>query len=151
MKRIEQTILLLSVGLLLLTIVFNGCVVSNPQLFSKAQPTTDTTYGYTADNPLLIKNGDMYSSMGAEKYFLQHLTTLNGERLLYVSRGSFSNPKYHSTGLENRYTHQAIGGGGPILDEYTFLVENRGDTIKLYVNVYKSGTISVPVGLKYNP
>jgi hypothetical protein len=89
--------------------------------------------------------------MDAEKYFLQHLTTSNDEKLIYVSRGSFSNPKYNSTGIENRYTHQAVGGGGPILDEYTFVVESKADTIKLYVNVYKSGIAKVPVGLKYNP
>lgn len=151
MRKIARDILPVILGFLFLAFVFDSCVVSNPQFFTKVQPTTDSTYGYTANNPLLIKNGDMYSSMDAEKYFLQRLTTLKDERLLYVSRGSFSNPKFHSTGLENRYTHQAIGGGGPILDVYIFTVEGRGDTIQLYVNVYKSGTIAVPVGLKYNP
>lgn len=149
MKRFDKTIL--GLAIIFIVSIFSSCVVSNPQLFSKVQPTTDSTYGYTPTNPLLIKNGDLGTSIQAENYFLKHLTTINNEKLIYVRRGSFRNPKYNSTGIENRFTHQAVGGGGPVLDEYIFVVENRGDTIKLYVNVYKSGTISVPVGLKYNP
>lgn len=134
MIRFNNLVLILFIIYLFLS--FNSCTVENHKLFSNALSTSDSTYGYTPMNPLLIKNGDMNSSMESENYFLRRLTTVNNERLIFVRRGSFINPN---------------GKVKQIMDEYTFVVENTKDTIRLYVNVYKKGIINVPMGLKYNP
>jgi len=134
-------------GLLLLS-----CSVSNPKFFSGICTTQDPSYGYTPENPVTIKNGDLYKSIGSSYYYLSHLRTENGNKLMLVRRSSVENPNYRKPAvqLQNRYTGRPLSyGTGPLLDCYILVPENEKDTIKLYVNPYLKGEVRIPKGLKF--
>jgi len=139
--------------LVILTGLFlTGCVVSNPKFFSKIDTTIDSSYGYTAENPVLIKNKDLYSSIESSYYYISRLRTERGNKLQLIQRYSIENPNYKkpAIALENRYTGEPLSyGSGPILDLYILVPDNESDTIKLYINPYFKGTVRVPHGLKF--
>ncbi len=62
----------------------SSCIVSNPKYFLDIQPTTDSLYGYTARNPVKLKNGDLNSSY----YFISKLRTADGNKLELFDRQS---------------------------------------------------------------
>ena len=137
---------------LLLGILLAGCVASNQSFFSTIAAATDESYGYTAGNPVTIKNADLNNSIGASYYYLSRLRTENGNRLKLIHRLSVDNPKYKqpAVAVQNRYTGQSLNNGkGPFLDLYILKPENEADTIKLYINPYAKGLVKVPVGLKF--
>lgn len=80
MKRINKTIAFLSIIGLLIT----GCVVSNPKFFSSIESATDKTYGYTAENPVTVKNTDLRNSINSSYYYLSRLRTEKGNKLEFV-------------------------------------------------------------------
>jgi len=85
--------------LVILTGLFlTGCVVSNPKFFSKIDTTIDSSYGYTAENPVLIKNKDLYSSIESSYYYISRLRTERGNKLQLIQRYSIENPNYKKTG-----------------------------------------------------
>ncbi|MGQ1945489.1 hypothetical protein ACT3CD_00125 [Geofilum sp. OHC36d9] len=138
---------ILSLGLLL-----TSCIVSNPKFFANAYPSEDPTYGYTPENPIMIKNADLNNSMGSSYYYLSRLRTEKGNKLQLIQRFSVSNPNYVKPAipLTNRYTGQPLNyGTGPILDYYILMPENETDTVKLYINTYLKGEVKVPVGLTF--
>jgi len=129
-----------------------GCVVSNPKFFSTIEPTTDISYGYTAENPITIKNADLNNSIGSSYYFLSRLRTDNGSKLELVQRFSVKNPNYKKPAvpMQNRYTGEPLNyGTGPMLDLYILKAENESDTIKIYINPYSKGIVKIPNGLKF--
>lgn len=135
------------VGLLLM-----GCVAGNPKFFSNVEQSTDGSYGYTAENPVLIKNADLNNSIGSSYYFLSRLRTESGNKLQLIYRYSVENPNYKkpAVALENRYTGEPLNyGTGPFLDLYILKPENEADTFKIYINPYLKGTVKVPAGLKF--
>ncbi len=147
--RIKASILtyILAIGLLL-----TSCVVGNPKFFSATTQTDDPSYGYTPENPITIKNGDLYNSIGSSYYYLSRLRTEKGNKLKLIQRFSVANPNYKKPAipLTNRYTGQPLNyGTGPLLDLYILSPENENDTIKLYINPYLKGEIKIPVGLKF--
>jgi len=138
---------ILAIGLIL-----TSCVVTNPKFFSDTTLTEDPSYGYTAENPITIKNADLNNSIGSSYYYLSRLRTEKGNKLLLVQRFSVNNPNYNEPAipLQNRYTGQPLTyGKGPLLDYYILLSENENDTIKLYINPYLKGKVNIPVGLKF--
>ncbi|MBP8945273.1 MAG: hypothetical protein KBG25_05130 [Paludibacteraceae bacterium] len=149
MKRLFKKLRFsLWIGLLL-----TGCVVSNPKFFSKIEPTTDLSYGYTAENPVTIKNMDLNNSISSSYYYLSRLRTEKGNKLQLIQRFSVENPNYEKPkiALQNRYTGEPLsyGTGRPILDLYILKPENETDTIKIYINPYLKGTVKIPCGLKF--
>jgi hypothetical protein len=129
-----------------------GCAVSNPKFFTSVLPTTDTTYGYTAQNPVTIKNADLQNSIGSSYYFLSRLRTENGNKLQLIQRYSVNNPNYNQPAvqLQNRYTGMPLNyGSGPLLDLYILKAENETDTIKIYINPYFKGDVKIPAGLRF--
>ena len=139
--------LFLLVGLLLA-----GCAISNPKYFSEIEPTTDLSYGYTAENPVKIKNADLNNSIGSSYYYISRLRTEKGNKLQLIERFSVANPNYkeQSILLQNRYTGQPLSyGTGPLLDLYILIPENEPDTIKIYINPYIKGVIKIPYGLRF--
>ena len=138
--------------LLLLLPLLTGCAVNNTKLFSKIDSSTDPTYGYTADNPITIKNADLGNSINSCYYFLSRLRTNDDKKLQLVQRFTVDNPNYHkpTIALQNRYTGQPLNNGsGPLLDLYILKPENKPDTIKIYMNPYLKGVIKIPSGLKF--
>lgn len=138
--------------LILISLILTSCIVSNPKFFANATSTEDPSYGYTAENPITIKNADLNNSIGSSYYYLSRLRTEKGKKLQLVQRYSVDNPNYKEPAvpLTNRYTGQPLSyGNGPLLDYYILVPENESDTIKLYINPYQKGEVKVPVGLKF--
>ena len=136
----------------LLGLLLVGCVASNQKFFSEIESATDETYGYTAENPVTIKNADLNHSIGSSYYFISRLRTENGNQLELINRYSVDNPNYEkpAIALQNRYTGESLNSGtGPLLDLYILKPENEPDTIELYINPYVKGTVKVPVGLTF--
>ncbi|NPA67162.1 MAG: hypothetical protein GXO50_00985 [Chlorobi bacterium] len=136
-----------AIGLLLIS-----CAVSNSKYFSEINPAEDPSYGYSPENPITIKNGDLHKSIGYSYYYLSRLRTEKGNKLRLVQRFSIENPNYKkpAVSLQNRYTGQPLSyGTGPLLDCYILVPENENDTIKLYINPYSKGEVKIPTGLKF--
>jgi hypothetical protein len=51
--------------------------------------------------------------------------------------------------LTNRFTGMPLNGKLGLLDEYIFLVSEKMDTIRIYVDIYNKGDLFIPKGLKY--
>jgi len=137
---------------LLTGLLLTGCVVSNPKFFSTIESTTDLSYGYTAENPVAIKNADLNNSIGSSYYYLSRLRTEKENKLQLIQRYSVENPNYKkpTIALKNRFTGEPLNyGSGPILDLYILRPENETDTIKIYINPYLKGTVKIPSGLKF--
>lgn len=133
-------------------LILTSCTVSNPKFFTGIQPTVDTTYGYTAQNPVMIKNADLQNSINSSYYYLSKLRTENGNKLQFIQRYSVDNPDYNKPAiqLQNRYTGKTLNhNNGPLLDLYILKPENEIDTIKIYINPYLKGDIKIPSGLKF--
>jgi hypothetical protein len=121
-------------------------------MFSSIEAANDSSYGYTAENPITIKNADLNSSINSSYYFLSQLRSNKGNRLEIIRRYSVDNPNYKKPAvpLVNRYTGEPLNyGTGPFLDYYLLKAVDESDTIKLYINPYYKGEIKVPVGLKF--
>lgn len=145
--------LLKNLGLSLLVGLFlTGCAVNNPKFFSKIESTTDLSYGYTAENPVAIKNADLNNSISSSYYYLSRLRSQKGNNLKLVQRFSVENPNYKKPviALNNRFTGKPVSyGTGPILDLYILCPENEIDTINIYINPYLKGIVKIPSGLKF--
>jgi hypothetical protein len=138
--------------LIFIGLFITGCAVNNPKFFSSIELTNDETYGYTAENPVTIKNADLYNSIGSSYYYLSRLRTEKGNKLQLIEKFSVNNPNYQKPPfpLQNRYTGQPLSyGTGPLLDLYILKPENETDTIRIYINPYLKGEIKVPNGLNF--
>jgi len=60
----KQIIILFVIGLLLAS-----CVIRNPKFFANVQEAEDLSYGYTAENPVTIKNADLGNSINSSYYY----------------------------------------------------------------------------------
>jgi hypothetical protein len=119
--------------------------------FTKLVTSTDSTYGYSAQNPLKLKKGNQGKSIVNSEQFLSGLKTKDNQTLIYLFRATVSAPTYKEPKirLNNRYTGMPISGKLGLLDKYVFLTSNSKDTVRLFVDIYNKGTLMVPVGLKY--
>jgi hypothetical protein len=139
--------IIILLGLILLV---SSCVVSNQKYFAEIKPSEDKLYGYTAKNPVKIKNGELQTSIQSSYYFLSRLRTADGRGFKLIYRASVENPNYRSTPFTNRYTGMPIGSGGMILDEYHLIpIEGKPDTVIIFINPYVKGDIKIPMGLKF--
>jgi hypothetical protein len=126
-----------------------GCTVSNPKFFEKVNQSSDKTYGYTAANPIKIKNGNISQSINATYYYLSQLRTEKGEKLRLIRRFSVKNPAFKDSKVQNRYSGQSISGKGPMLDLYLLKPENSNDTLEIYINSYERDEVKLPAGLMF--
>ena len=132
--------------------LLTSCVTSNPKFFANVQKAEDLSYGYTAENPVTIKNADLGNSINSSYYYLSRLRTEKGNKLQLIMRYSVGNPSYKEPviPMTNRYTGMPLNQGkGPLLDLYILKPENENDTIKLYINPYLKGEIKIPSGLLF--
>ena len=118
--------------------------------FVKLDTSPDSTYGYTAQNPLKLKKGNPQKSIDYSYSFLAGLKTKDDQALIYLSRFTTSSPGYKEPAirLNNRFTGSPSGKSG-LLDNYFFLTSVTKDTINVFVDIYNKGTLMVPIGLKY--
>lgn len=99
------------------------------------QYSTDKSYGYTAKNPIMV--GGLNEGPLNELRFLNALTGPNGEMLQYNRLGSCC-----AFNTEN----SELGGG--MLDQFSVTYEGLENSLVLYLNMYDSDTLKVPVGLE---
>lgn len=98
--------------------------------------SSDKTYGYTEKNPIMV--GGNNEGPKNERRFLNALTGPNGEEIEYLRIGSCCNFR----------TRNSSFGGGGLLDMYNINYEGLKDDLVLYINMYDSDTLKVPVGLE---
>lgn len=106
----------------------------NNQTFKLNERTTDSTYGYTKENP--VKVGGVNDGPMNERRFLNALL----------------GPKYESVGYERRgsccpfKTPNGMLNNTGMLDIYRVYWEGGKDTVILYLNMYDKGNLKIPVG-----
>lgn len=108
--------------------------------FKITQFSLDSTYGYTQANPINV--GGTQSGPLNERRFLNALVGPNGQTIEYSRQGSCCHFK----------TKNSEGGIG-LLDIYNINYKGLSKSITLYINMYDSDTLKVPVGfmLKHAP
>ena len=128
-----------------------SCQVFSQKDFSTLVSSNDSTYGYSNINPLKMKKGDQQKSIEYSIKFLKGLRTIDNHKLNYMMRYSVGDPNYNrsSVHLTNRFTGMPLNGKLGLLDEYIFLVSEKMDTIRIYVDIYNKGDLLIPKGLKY--
>jgi len=84
----KQIVTIIATGLLV------SCATSNPKFFAKVQKTENLSYGYTIDNPVTIKNGDLGHSINSSYYYLSRLRTEKGNKLQFIRQALVENPNY---------------------------------------------------------
>ncbi|MDH6354410.1 hypothetical protein M2132_000738 [Dysgonomonas sp. PH5-45] len=109
----------------------------NKETFKIEKYSEDKSYGYTEENP--IKVGGALKSKGPEneRRFLNALAGPNGEVITYI-RGGNCCPFETENGF--------LGGG--LLDKYIISYKGLKENITLYINMYDSEELAVPVGFK---
>lgn len=102
------------------------------------EESVDKTYGYEASNP--IKVGGVHDNTGPinERRFLNALYGHDNKKMIYFRAGSccpFKTPNgfIENTGMLDRYRITEIGSK---------------DTLDIYINMYDTGDLKIPVGLK---
>jgi hypothetical protein len=119
--------------------------------FTKLLNSTDSSYGYTAQNPLKLKKGNQGKSITNSYTLLSGLKTQDNQALKFLSRVTTDDPNYKEPAIKinNRYTGMPISGKLGLLDRYVFLTANTRDTVTIFVDIYNKGTLMLPIGLKY--
>jgi len=151
---------LLKITIIIIAILMTNCAIfdydypiSNFELFDTVlEVSDDPTYGYTPENPVTIKNGDLGSSINSSYYFLSRLRTENGNKFQLLMRACRENPNYKELTfpIKDLYTGRQLNyGNGPLIDMYLLKAENENDTIRIFINPYLQGDIKVPYGLKF--
>lgn len=108
----------------------------NSNTYLLSVQSTDSTYAFTANNP--VKVGGVHKSTGPinERKFLNALLGPAGESVSYFRRGSccfFNTPN----GFDKK---------SGLLDRYAVTWENSKDTFDIYINMYDEGDLYIPVG-----
>lgn len=102
------------------------------------ETSDDKTYGYNKSNP--IKVGGVKTNEGPinERRFLNALFGPNNKKMTYFRAGSCCAFKTPNGFINN------IG----MLDRYRLTEIGSKDTLDIYINMYDTGDLKIPVGLK---
>ncbi|MEZ5071257.1 MAG: hypothetical protein R2751_09870 [Bacteroidales bacterium] len=109
--------------------------LKNENTFVVSHYATDPTYGYTEKNPVMV--GGQSEGPKNERRFLNALCGPNGEQLVYDRIGSCCN-------FDTR--NSSFSGG--LLDMYNVSYPGLEENLVLFINMYDSDTLRVPVGLR---
>lgn len=101
----------------------------------------DKTYGYTEKNPIMVGGAKTQEGPLNERRFLNALVGPNGEKTSYYRIGSCCPFRTPNGLLDN----------GGFLDKYSITYEGSDKEIILYINMYDSDKLKVPVGFKLKP
>lgn len=130
------------------------CLLLVPALgvAQKKAPVTapDSTYGYTASNPMRLKQGEPYSSAALSAVFVRNLRTADNQPLELLIRYSIKDPAYSPPAIKiyDRQTGLPISGKLGLLDVYVLKTPAQ-DTIRLYVDIFHKGPRLIPQKLTY--
>ncbi|MFH6942561.1 2-dehydro-3-deoxyphosphooctonate aldolase [Flavobacterium sp. FlaQc-50] len=117
-------------------ITFSALISCSTSKSGTQNVTTDSTYGYSRDNPIKV-GGDDNGPINERKY-LNSLSGPNGETILYNRSGSCCH-------FETRNSSYGMG----MLDIFKVTYEGKNDTITLYLNMYDKAKLKAPIGLKF--
>lgn len=97
----------------------------------------DSTYGYSSQNPVCVGGIKEENSISPSRYYLNALLGPNGEKTKFFRYGSCCSFK----------TPNGVIGETGLLDHYG-VHWGGGDTISIYINLYDTGNLFIPVGMK---
>ena len=107
----------------------------NDYMFLISEYTTDRTYAYTEKNPVMV-GGSINEGPKNERRFLNALAGPEGEEINYRRLGSCC----------HFYTKNSAYKNAGLLDKYEITYEGLETPIILYINMYDSDVLKVPVG-----
>lgn len=96
--------------------------------------STDSTYGYAAENPVMVGGAMKDEGPMNERRFLNALAGPNGEALNYERAGSCCFFKTKNSEMDG------------LLDRYLITYDGLAGELTLFINMYDSDTLMVPVG-----
>lgn len=105
------------------------------QTFKISEKSTDPNYGYTPEKPIMVGSENGSGPLN-ERRFLNALAGPEGQRIKYYRIGSCC----------SFYTKNGLYGNGGLLDKYNVSYPGLKKDIVLYINMYDSDTLKVPVG-----
>lgn len=112
-------------------------VMLDHNTFKITETSDDPTYGYTEGNPIMVGKGGGSGPLN-ERRFLNALTGPNGEVIKYSRLGSCCHFK----------TKNGMLNDAGLLDKYVITYEGLEKEIVLYINMYDSDVLKIPVGFK---
>ena len=108
----------------------------NDQMFLIKEYATDKTYGYTERNPIMVGGARQNEGTKNERRFLNALLGPAGEQISYQRLGS-------CCGFS---TKNGTFGNSGLLDMYEITYDGLKKPIVLYINMYDSDVLKVPIG-----
>lgn len=135
----------------MLMLVFCMKYSCGQKAFANLTNVKDSTFGYTAQNPLKLKKGNQGKSIEYTYKFLSGLKTIDNQNLIFLFRKTANDPAFKEPAIRlyNKYTGMPLNGKLGILDIYVFATSATKDTLNLYVDIYNKGNLFIPIGLKY--
>jgi len=112
----------------------------NDQMFLITEYSTDETYGYSESNPIMVGGAKEKEGVQNETRFLRALAGPLGFPVTYKRVGSCC-PFYTENGNIGE-----DGKGRGMLDVYEVIHDSLNEPVKLYINMYDSDVLKVPVG-----
>lgn len=98
--------------------------------------SSDSTYGYTMENPIKVAHsGD--NGSGQESKYMNALLGPNGENIYFERLGSCCH-----------FEDKTLSLGGGLLDKFYLKIAN-GTEVVLYLDMYRTGILLAPKGLTY--
>lgn len=99
----------------------------------------DPTYGYTEKNPIMVGSAGGNAPLN-ERRFLNALAGPSGHPVVYKRLGSCCSFK----------TNNGLFGDIGLLDMYevTYMYHDSEKTVTLYINMYDSDVLKIPVGFQ---
>jgi len=110
----------------------------NDQTFKIEDYSHDKTYGYSQENPVMVGGSAISEGPKNERRFLNALAGSNGEEITYYRLGSCCNFTTKNSGFSNT----------GLLDKYSISYKGLKKDLVLYLNMYDSDTLKVPVGFQ---
>lgn len=111
-------------------------ILANEYAFLIKKSTTDKTYGFQPANAIKVGGSSSGEGPTNERRFLNALAGPNGEPMSYSRSGSCC----------PQPSKNAMFGDFAMLDKYKIWFEGRKDTVNLYINMYDSEELFIPVG-----
>ena len=107
-------------------------VVLDNDLFLIEHVTTDSTYAFTAENPVMVGS----HSPAEQRRFLNSIAGPEGQSLKYERLGSCC----------GFYTENGMFGNAGLLDMYEVDYKGLKNSVVMYISFYDSDTLKIPVG-----
>lgn len=126
-----------------------GCGPKYSDMISTIQMTNDSTYGYTAQNPIQIGYSKQQESIRYSYDFLSRLRNKDGAPFEIIGRVSIKNPSYKPSLFPRRRGYPGVEIDNGMLDVYSLIAVGTVDTIVLYIDIYNKEQLYIPRGMKF--